>query len=114
VFGEELRFGPHLPLGIEQLAQPPIRHSQPLASCSGSCCRQLIKASGSSPLSKRKRDGRPSAPTETFVCLGYWLRHAGLRPGSARYESHDGVGESLWRLEREIPAAWLPVMALTV
>ena len=26
----------------------------------------------------------------------------------------DGVGESLWRLERQIPAAWLPVMALAV
>ena len=31
-----------------------------------------------------------------------------------RRRTPDGVGESLWRLEREIPAAWLPVMALAV
>jgi hypothetical protein len=42
------------------------------------------------------------------VCLGF-----------ATYESHEGErpmawGISLWRLEREIPAAWLPVMALAV
>ena len=57
---------------------------------------------------QRKQDGRPGAPTEPFVCLGF-----------ATYESHEGErpmawGISLWRLEREIPAAWLPVMALAV
>jgi hypothetical protein len=40
-----------------------------------------------------KQDGRPGAPTEPFVCLGF-----------ARYESHEG----------ERPMAWLPVMALAV
>ena len=39
--------------------------------------------------------GRPSAPTEPFLCLGF-----------ARYERHEG--------EREIPAPWLPVMGLAV
>lgn len=54
---------------------------------------------------QRKRDGRPSAPTEPFVCLGF-----------ARYEGHEGERPMAirWRLEREIPAAWLPVMALAV
>ena len=57
---------------------------------------------------QRKQDGRPGAPTEPFVCLGF-----------AIYESHEGErlmawGISLWRLEREIPAAWMPVMALAV
>ncbi|WP_411876485.1 DUF3427 domain-containing protein [Vulcanococcus limneticus] len=43
--------------------------------------------------------------TEPFVCLGF-----------ARYESHEGERPMAirWRLEREIPAAWLPVMALAV
>ena len=54
---------------------------------------------------QRKRDGRPGAPTEPFVCLGF-----------ASYESHEGERPMAirWRLEREIPAAWLPVMALAV
>jgi hypothetical protein len=54
---------------------------------------------------QRKQDGRPGAPTEPFVCLGF-----------ATYESHDGERPMAirWRLEREIPAAWLPVMALAV
>jgi hypothetical protein len=54
---------------------------------------------------QRKQDGRPGAPTEPFVCLGF-----------ARYESHEGERPMAirWRLEREIPAAWLPVMALAV
>jgi hypothetical protein len=52
-----------------------------------------------------KQDGRPGAPTEPFVCLGF-----------ARYESHEGERPMAirWRLEREIPAAWLAVMALAV
>jgi hypothetical protein len=54
---------------------------------------------------QRKQDGRPGAPTEPFVCLGF-----------AIYESHEGERPMAirWRLEREIPAAWLPVMALAV
>ena len=54
---------------------------------------------------QRKQDGRPGAPTEPFVCLGF-----------ATYESHEGERPMAirWRLEREIPAAWLPVMALAV
>ena len=54
---------------------------------------------------QRKQVGRPGAPTEPFVCLGF-----------ARYESHEGERPMAirWRLEREIPAAWLPVMALAV
>ena len=45
------------------------------------------------------------SPTEPYVCLG-----------CARYESHEGERPMVirWRLEREIPAAWLPVMALAV
>ena len=47
---------------------------------------------------QRKQDGRPGAPTEPFVCLGF-----------ATYESHEGERPMAirWRLEREIPAAWL-------
>jgi len=54
---------------------------------------------------QRKQDVRPGAPTEPFVCLGF-----------ATYESHEGERRMAirWRLEREIPAAWLPVMALAV
>ena len=54
---------------------------------------------------QRKQDGRPGGPTEPFVCLGF-----------ATYESHEGERPMAirWRLEREIPAAWLPVMALAV
>lgn len=48
---------------------------------------------------QRKQDGRPSSPTEPFVCLGF-----------ATYESHEGERPMAirCRLEREIPAAWLP------
>ena len=48
---------------------------------------------------------RQGTVTEPFVCLGL-----------ARYESHEGERPMAvrWRLEREIPAAWLPVMALAV
>ena len=54
---------------------------------------------------QRKQDGRAGAPTEPFVCLGF-----------ARYENHEGERPMAirWRLERQIPAAWLPVMALAV
>ena len=45
---------------------------------------------------QRKQNGRPGAPTEPFVCLGF-----------ATYESHEGERPMAirWRLEREIPAA---------
>ncbi len=48
---------------------------------------------------QRKQDGRPGDPTEPFVCLGF-----------ARYEGHEDERPMAirWRLEREIPAAWLP------
>ncbi len=54
---------------------------------------------------QRKQDGRPGGPTEPFVCLGF-----------ATYQSHEGERPMAirWRLEREIPAPWLPVMALAV
>ncbi len=44
-----------------------------------------------------------STTTEPFRCLGF-----------ANYESHEGERPMAirWRLERPIPAAWLPVMAL--
>ncbi len=52
---------------------------------------------------QRQQDGRPSALTEPLVCLGF-----------ARYDSHEGERPMAIRsrLEREIPAAWLPVMGL--
>jgi hypothetical protein len=48
---------------------------------------------------QRKQDGRPGGPTEPFVCLGF-----------ATYESHEGERPMAirWRLERDIPAVWLP------
>jgi hypothetical protein len=43
--------------------------------------------------------------TDPFVCLGF-----------ARYVSHEAERPMAirWRLEREIPVAWMPVMALPV
>lgn len=51
----------------------------------------------------RRQDGRPSGNTEPFRCLGF-----------ATYEGHEGERPMAirWRLERQIPAAWLPVMGL--
>jgi hypothetical protein len=48
---------------------------------------------------------RQGSVTALFVCLGFVTdeSHKGERPMAIR-----------WRLEREIPAAWLPVMALAV
>jgi hypothetical protein len=48
---------------------------------------------------------RQGTVTEPFVCLGF-----------ARYESHEGERPMAirWRLEREIPAMWMPVMGLAV
>ena len=49
---------------------------------------------------ERRRQG---SITEPFVCLGF-----------AHYDSHDGERPMAirWRLERPIPAAWMPAMAL--
>jgi len=54
---------------------------------------------------QRKQGSRGGGVTEPFVCLGF-----------ARYESHEGERPMAirWRLERQIPAAWLPVMGLAV
>ena len=51
---------------------------------------------------EQRKQGAVTAP---FVCLGF-----------ARYESHEGERPMAirWRLEREIPAGWLPVMGLAV
>ena len=53
----------------------------------------------------RREGGRAGGVTEPFRCLGF-----------ARYESHEGERPMAirWRLERPIPAAWLPAMALAV
>ncbi|QEY31436.1 DUF3427 domain-containing protein [Synechococcus sp. RSCCF101] len=53
----------------------------------------------------RKLDGRAGGVTQPFRCLGF-----------ARYETHEGERPMAirWRLEREIPAAWLPAMSLAV
>jgi superfamily II DNA or RNA helicase len=54
---------------------------------------------------QRRVDGRPGGVTEPFRCLGF-----------ASYESHEGERPMAirWRLEREIPVGWLPVMGLAV
>jgi hypothetical protein len=48
---------------------------------------------------QRRVDGRPGGVTEPFRCQGF-----------ATYESHEGERPMAirWRLERQIPAAWLP------
>jgi len=53
----------------------------------------------------RKEGGRAGGITEPFRCLGF-----------AVYESHEGERPMVirWRLERAIPPAWLPAMALAV
>ena len=63
------------------------------------------KARGSRVLLFVREQRRQGTVTEPFVCLGF-----------ARYESHEGERSmaTRWRLEREIPAAWLQVMALAV
>ncbi len=50
-----------------------------------------------------KEQRKQGTVTEPFRCLGF-----------ANYESHEGERPMAirWRLERPIPAAWLPVMAL--
>jgi hypothetical protein len=63
------------------------------------------EALGSRVLLFVREQRRQGTVTEPFVCLGF-----------ARYESHEGERPMAirWRLEREISAAWLPVMALAV
>jgi hypothetical protein len=63
------------------------------------------EARGSQVLLFVREQRRQGTVTEPFVCLGF-----------ARYESHEGERPMAirWRLEREIPAAWLPVMGLAV
>ena len=48
---------------------------------------------------------KQGAITVPFACLGF-----------ASYDSHEGERPMAirWRMEREIPAAWLPVMGLAV
>ena len=47
----------------------------------------------------------PATPsTFNVTAMGY---PTNLRATKATGVTADGVGESLWRLEREIPAAWL-------
>ena len=63
------------------------------------------EALGSRMLLFVREQRRQGTVTEPFVCLGF-----------ARYENHEGERPMAirWRLEREIPATWLPVMALAV
>ncbi|KEF40789.1 MAG: hypothetical protein ER33_15075 [Cyanobium sp. CACIAM 14] len=53
----------------------------------------------------RREGGRAGGVTEPFRCLGF-----------ARYDGHEGERPMAirWRLEREIPAAWMASMALAV
>jgi hypothetical protein len=53
----------------------------------------------------RKESGCAGVITEPFWCLGF-----------AVYEGHEGERSMAirWWLERAIPAAWLPLMALAV
>ncbi len=63
------------------------------------------KARGSRVLLFVREQRRQGTVTEPFVCLGF-----------ARYESHKGERPMAirWRLEREIPVGWMPVMGLAV
>jgi superfamily II DNA or RNA helicase/HKD family nuclease len=63
------------------------------------------EARGSRVLLFVREQRRQGSVTEPFVCLGF-----------ATYESHEGERPMAirWRLEREIPAAWMPVMGLAV
>jgi superfamily II DNA or RNA helicase len=62
-------------------------------------------AQGSRVLLFVREQRRQGSVTEPFRCLGF-----------ATYESHESERPMAirWRLEREIPAAWLPVMGLAV
>jgi hypothetical protein len=63
------------------------------------------EARGSRVLLFVREQRRHGTVTEPFVCLGF-----------ARYESHQGERPMAirWRLERENPAMWMPVMGLAV
>jgi len=54
---------------------------------------------------QRREGGRGGGVTEPFRCLGFatYVSHEGERPMAIR-----------WRLEREIPVGWMPVMGLAV
>lgn len=54
---------------------------------------------------QRRQGGRGGGVTEPFRCLGFatYVSHDGERPMAIR-----------WRLEREIPVGWMPVMGLAV
>jgi hypothetical protein len=62
-------------------------------------------ARGSRVLSFVREENKRAGVTLPFLCLGFadYVSHEGERPMAIR-----------WRLEREIPAAWLPVMAVAV
>ncbi|KEF40724.1 MAG: hypothetical protein ER33_15400 [Cyanobium sp. CACIAM 14] len=63
------------------------------------------EARGSRVMLFVREHSKQGTVTEPFRCLGF-----------ARYEGHEGERPMAirWRLEREIPAAWLAVMALAV
>ena len=52
-----------------------------------------------------REENKRGGVTLAFLCLGFadYVSHQGERPMAIR-----------WRLEREIPAMWLPVMGLAV
>jgi hypothetical protein len=93
----------HLALG------PSLFHweSQSTTTASSATGQRYIhhEARGSRVLLFVREQRRQGTVTEPFVCLGF-----------AWYESHEAARTIAirWRLEREIPAAWLPVMALAV
>jgi superfamily II DNA or RNA helicase/HKD family nuclease len=66
---------------------------------------QRYVTGGSRVLLFVREQRKQGAITEPFACLGF-----------AVYESHEGERPMAirWRLEHEIPAAWLPVMGLAV
>jgi hypothetical protein len=63
------------------------------------------EARGSQVLLFVREHRRQGGVTEPFRCLGF-----------ASYESHEGERPMAirWRLERPIPAAWMPAMALAI
>ncbi|QNI70613.1 hypothetical protein CyaNS01_01481 [Cyanobium sp. NS01] len=63
------------------------------------------QARGSRVLLFVREQRQQGTVTEPSVCLGFatYASHEGERPMAIR-----------WRLEREIPAMWMPVMALAV
>ena len=63
------------------------------------------EARGSQVLLFAREQRQQGTVTEPSVCLGFatYASHEGERPLAIR-----------WRLEREIPAMWMPVMALAV